>query len=378
MRHRRGSPRPATPSRSRRDDDGFVLANGHLRAVLGRDGTLRSLVHRAERPRGAAGARQRARALRGPPDRLRGVGPRPVPSRDARATARRRTQRRGRRAPTRCGPSSPFERPIGGASRMRQVVRLDAGAARLEFHCAIDWREERRALKVALPGRRARAARDLRDAVRRGRAPDALLDAPRRSPSTRSPATASPTSPSTASASRCSRPRPTAGRSLGSEMRMTLLRSPRWPDPRRRRRRARAGLRDLPARRRLAGGRRDRGGAALQRAAAARRREPRRRARSSRPTRPALLIDTVKRAEDSDALIVRLYEAHGGRGTARLRVGVPFGGVRSPTCSRTACAGAEVDGDEVLIPFRPVRDRHRRARRARLDCRAWTSTSSRR
>ena len=24
-------------------------------------------------------------------------------------------------------------------------------------------------------------------------------------------------------------------------------------------------------------------------------------------------------------MIVRLYEAHGGRGTARLRVGVPFG-----------------------------------------------------
>jgi alpha-mannosidase len=38
----------------------------------------------------------------------------------------------------------------------------------------------------------------------------------------------------------------------------------------------------------------------------------------------ALVLDTIKRAEDSDALILRLYEAHGGRGTARLRLGVPF------------------------------------------------------
>ena len=39
-----------------------------------------------------------------------------------------------------------------------------------------------------------------------------------------------------------------------------------------------------------------------------------------------LLVDTVKRAEDGDGLVVRLYEPHGGRGTARLRVGFPFAG----------------------------------------------------
>jgi alpha-mannosidase len=35
------------------------------------------------------------------------------------------------------------------------------------------------------------------------------------------------------------------------------------------------------------------------------------------------VLDTVKRAEDSDALLLRLYEAHGARGRARLRVGWP-------------------------------------------------------
>jgi alpha-mannosidase len=36
-----------------------------------------------------------------------------------------------------------------------------------------------------------------------------------------------------------------------------------------------------------------------------------------------LVIDTVKKAEDSDAIIVRLYEAHGARGKACLRTALP-------------------------------------------------------
>jgi alpha-mannosidase len=39
---------------------------------------------------------------------------------------------------------------------------------------------------------------------------------------------------------------------------------------------------------------------------------------------PNLVIDTVKRAEDSDALIIRLYECHGARGDANLTVNLPF------------------------------------------------------
>jgi alpha-mannosidase len=68
---------------------------------------------------------------------------------------------------------------------------------------------------------------------------------------------------------------------------------------------------------------------------------------------PGLLIDTVKRAEDSGALIVRLYEAHGARGTARLRVGIPFAGARFANLLEDPLGDAEVDGDEVIVPFRP-------------------------
>jgi alpha-mannosidase len=68
---------------------------------------------------------------------------------------------------------------------------------------------------------------------------------------------------------------------------------------------------------------------------------------------PNLVLDTVKRGEDSDALVLRLYEAHGARGTARLRLAVPFDGARLAN-------GLEEDGDalgledgEIVLPYRP-------------------------
>ena len=57
-----------------------------------------------------------------------------------------------------------------------------------------------------------------------------------------------------------------------------------------------------------------------------------------------LVLDTIKLAEDGDALILRLYEAHGGRGTARIALGVPFRNARRATL-------LEDDGPEL-----PLRD----------------------
>jgi alpha-mannosidase len=39
---------------------------------------------------------------------------------------------------------------------------------------------------------------------------------------------------------------------------------------------------------------------------------------------PSVIIDTVKKAEDSDAIIVRLYESHGGRCRAKLTSALPI------------------------------------------------------
>jgi alpha-mannosidase len=68
---------------------------------------------------------------------------------------------------------------------------------------------------------------------------------------------------------------------------------------------------------------------------------------------PNLVLDTVKRAEDSDALVLRLYEAHGARGTALLEVGLPFAAaVLSNTLEEEGCP-LETRGRTVVLPYRP-------------------------
>ena len=65
------------------------------------------------------------------------------------------------------------------------------------------------------------------------------------------------------------------------------------------------------------------------------------------------MLDTIKRAEDSDALVLRLYEAHGARGRARLRVAAPFSSARRANALEDDGDALEVDGDAVLLPYRP-------------------------
>jgi alpha-mannosidase len=66
-----------------------------------------------------------------------------------------------------------------------------------------------------------------------------------------------------------------------------------------------------------------------------------------------LVLDAIKRAEDSDALVLRLYEAHGGRGTARVRVNAPFTSARRANLLEDDGEALEVDGDAIAIPYRP-------------------------
>jgi NADPH-dependent curcumin reductase CurA len=124
--------------------DGLVLENEHLRAELAADGTLLSLVHR---PTGRE-------TLAAPGNRLELYDDEPVEF-DAWDIdpAHLRTRRDFPPAeswsvvtdtPLRC--ELAFERP-----GLRQVVRLDAEARRLEFHTEVDWRESRTLLKVCFP-----------------------------------------------------------------------------------------------------------------------------------------------------------------------------------------------------------------------------------
>jgi alpha-mannosidase len=66
-----------------------------------------------------------------------------------------------------------------------------------------------------------------------------------------------------------------------------------------------------------------------------------------------LVLDTIKRAEDSDALVLRLYEPHGARGVATLRLGWPFGHARLANALEDDGEPLEVADGTIRVPFRP-------------------------
>src|SRR5262249_15504621 len=123
--------------------------NAHLRAEVSPDGTLLSLVERSS-------GRE---TLAAPGNRLELYEDRPVDF-DAWDVDPFHLQTRRDCPPAepyRVVPTAPlraeveFPRAVGAASRLTQVVRLDAGARRLEFHTTVDWHESHALLKVCFP-----------------------------------------------------------------------------------------------------------------------------------------------------------------------------------------------------------------------------------
>jgi alpha-mannosidase len=329
--------------------DGITLENERLRAILGRDGTLRSLVELASGREAMAAPGNVLELYDDRPTAFEAwdLDPFHLETRSdcPGATAAELVLADPLRAEV------VFERPIGRASRMRQTVRLDAESPRLESHCAIDWHEDRRALKVRFPVavRAPRATYEMQfGVVERPTHYSTRRDLAQYEVPGHRFADLSEHGFGVALLSAAS-----YGWSVhAGDMRMTLLRSPRWPDPE-----ADIGYHELsfaihPHR----GAWQDAGvtAQALCFNAPLLLGEPTGETRSWLSTdTPGLLIDTVKRAEDGDDLVVRLYEAHGGRGVARLRVGPPFAEAWFTNLLEERLGPAEVDGDEVVIPFRP-------------------------
>ena len=65
------------------------------------------------------------------------------------------------------------------------------------------------------------------------------------------------------------------------------------------------------------------------------------------------MLDTLKRAEDSDAIVLRLYEPYGGRGTTRVRLAVPFARACRANLLEEIGDALEVGDGTITIPFRP-------------------------
>jgi alpha-mannosidase len=328
--------------------DGLTLENAHLRVELAPDGTVASLVHKET-------GRE---ALAAPGNRLEIYDDRPVEF-DAWDIDPFHLETRSDCPPAesyRVVTETPlrveiaFERAVGEASRMTQVVRLDAGARRLEFHTTVDWHEERKLLKTCFPF-------DVRSPNATYEMQFGYAERPTHFSTSFDSARYEVPGHRWADLSEHG-----FGAALltdskygyscyANELRISLLRAPKSPDPEADMGRQAFAYAVMPH----AGGWREAGVVAE----GLRFNVPIRRVANAPAESfasvddPNLVLDTIKRAEDSDALVLRLYEAHGARGVARVRLGVPFDSAVRANALEDDGEALEVEGGEILLPYRP-------------------------
>jgi len=330
-------------------DDAIVLENDRLRATVGRDGLIRSLV---EIPSGRE-------ALAGPGNRLQLFDDRPVAN-DAWDVDPFHLETEADVPPAESvavARSEPLRAEVeirwrfGRASAMRQTVRLDAGSARLELHGEADWHERHTLLKVLFPVavRAANATYQMQFGhTERPTHYTTSHDEARFEVPGHRFADLSEHAFGVALLTDCKYGYST----YENRMRISLLRSPTYPDSEADQGMHRFAYAVMPHQ----GGWREAGVVAE----AARFETPLRWAPGELAAGswfavdgPNLVLDTVKRAEDSDALVLRLYEAHGARGSAWIRVGVPFSGAARANLLEDRADELAVAGDTIAVGYRP-------------------------
>ncbi len=215
-----------------------------------------------------------------------------------------------------------FTRKVGKASSLSQRVRLDAGSARLEFHTEADWRESRKFLKVAFPvnAQAMNATYEMQFGVaERPTHTNSSFDLARYEVPGHRWVDLSEHGYGVALLTDCKYGYSTQGNVLH----ISLLRATKSPDPQADMGQHRFSYAIYPH-----AGTWQQGGVVAQGltfntplAWTAGNAKP---ISYLSVDTPNLIIDTVKKAEDSAALIVRLYECHGSRGKATLKLGLPF------------------------------------------------------
>jgi alpha-mannosidase len=327
---------------------GLTLENAHLRVQLSEDGSVESVVDKAT-------GRE---TLAAPGNRLELYEDRPVKW-DAWDIDPFHFETRRDCAPADSwevvadGPlraEVAFERRVGEASTLRQVVRLDAGSRRIEFHTTVDWHEEHTLLKVCFP-------LNVRSTNATYEMPFAYAERPTHYSTSFDRARYEVPGHRWADLSEHGFGAALLTDSkygyscLGNELRISLLRAPKSPDPD-----ADMGAHEfayalLPH----AGGWREAGVVAegLRFNAPLRWVDNGVTASFASVDDSNVVLDTVKRAERSDALVLRLYEAHGGRGVTRVRLGVPFERARLANALEEEMADVEVEDGALVLPYRP-------------------------
>ena len=230
--------------------------------------------------------------------------------------------------------------------RIRQTARLDAGSRRLEFRTEIDWQERHTLLRVAFPlaVRAASCTAEMQFGVaERPTHANTPADVARFEVPAHRFADLSEHGFGVALLT----PDTHGVAARGNELRLSLLRGPTDPDPDADRGRHEIAYAVMPHR----GGWQDGGVVAEARTFS----EPLVEARGSGSLASAdgLVLDTIKRAEDSQALILRLYEPHGGRGSARVRVRAPFTDARRADLLEAPGDALNLADGAVEVDYRP-------------------------
>ncbi|MCG3148762.1 MAG: hypothetical protein PCFJNLEI_02209 [Verrucomicrobiae bacterium] len=241
-----------------------------------------------------------------------------------------------------------FTYTIGKASTLTQTIRLDAGARRLEFHCVADWHEAHRMLKVAFPVNvhAMNATYEMQFGhVERPTHYNTAYDLARYEVPLHRWFDISEHGFGVAILNDCKY----GGSTYGNTLRLSLLRAPKSPDPQADMGRHEFAFAIVPH----AGNWRDAGIVAEA-------------YRFNFPFRAGtltesfasvadsnLVLDTIKFAEDSDAIILRFYECHGARGTARVRLARHF--QRAVACNllEDEAAPVQLSRNELTLDYQP-------------------------
>ncbi|MCC5828867.1 MAG: alpha-mannosidase [Phycisphaeraceae bacterium] len=244
-----------------------------------------------------------------------------------------------------------FGRPVGKRSRIDFAVRLDSWSRRLEIHCRADWHESHKFLKVAFPVNvlAMNATYEMQfHAVERPTHYNTSHDLARFEVPGHRWADLSEHGFGVALLTDCKYGYSTRGHRIH----ISLLRAPAHPDPDADQGEHRFSYAVFPH----IGDWRI-GGVVAE---AVRFNHPMVWGRGGgapvvwfEVNDENLLLDTVKKAEDDDGLVLRFFERHGGRGEARVRVNVPFH--QAVFCNGLEDEGEPIprDGDLLSIPYQP-------------------------
>jgi alpha-mannosidase len=328
--------------------DGLRLENAHLRVQLGEDGSVESVVEKTTGRETLAAPGNRLELYEDSPVKFDAwdIDPSHLETRQDCPPA-------DSWSAVSDGPlrgEIAFERRIGERSTVRQIVRLDAGARRVGFHTTVDWHEEHKLLKVCFP-------LDVLSPNATYEMPFAYAERPTHYSTSFDRARYEVPGHRWADLSEHGFGAAVLTDSkygyscYGNELRISLLRAPKSPDPE-----ADMGSHEFAyALFPHAGGWREAGVVAE----GLRFNAPLRWTHGAPETSFAsvddsnLVLDTVKRGERSDSLVLRLYEAHGGRGVARVRLAVPFERARLANALEEETGGIEVEDGVLVLPYRP-------------------------